>query len=328
MGYCTPPQVPTSDFFAQNFAVCDHWFASLPTGTQPNRLMAMSGFSMIENNYGFLMENQELVYDWLNRNRVRWRVYHEGLPFFLLMPKWIPEIVEEDHFRRFAQLREDVVNEPPDEFPQVIFVEPTYTDAPHIGPSSDDHAPSPISGGQQFLLKVYESIRRNPDLWSRTVMIVTYDEHGGFFDHVSPPAVTTNPPPAKTYDPFTTLGVRVPAFVISPLVEKQTVFNGQLDHVSILKLIGQKFGRGKGYSPVVDERRVGSALEVLNRSKARDDIPAAPSLVKYIVPSVGYTPGTMPVTENNQAFKASLEHMRVQHPLKAQQKFGDLLQQF
>jgi phospholipase C len=80
MGYFTPAQVPITDFLAQNFAICDHWFCSLPAGTQPNRLMSMSGFSNIDvNQYG--LPKQDMVYDCLNAHNIRWRVYHEGLPF-------------------------------------------------------------------------------------------------------------------------------------------------------------------------------------------------------------------------------------------------------
>lgn len=241
MGYFTADQVPVTDFFAKNFAICDHWFSSIPAGTQPNRLMAMGGFTTIDVNHTIIPE-QELVYDWLTRNKVRWRVYHESIPFFGLMPKWLPDILREDHFRPFARFYDDVQNELPDEFPQVIFVEPTYTSAPHIDLPRDDHAPSAIKGGQEFLLEVYRALTRSQDVWNSSVMVVTYDEHGGLFDHVSPPAVKTQPPAGSSYKSFETLGLRVPAFVISPFVKPGSVFNKTLDHTSVLKFIGQKFG--------------------------------------------------------------------------------------
>jgi phospholipase C len=282
MGYFAAEQAPVTDFFAQKFAICDHWFSALPAGTQPNRLMAMSGFSNIDVNRDILPD-QDLVYDWLTRNGVRWRVYHEDIPFFALMPRWIPDILRGEHFRPFAELYHDVQNEPPSEFPQVIFIEPTFTDAPHIGPSGDDHAPSAIKGGQEFLLEVYRSMARVPDVWSGTVMVVTYDEHGGFFDHVSPPALQTDPPAGALYQRgFETLGVRVPAFVISPLVNSKTVFNDRLDHTSILKLIGQKFGKNGSYSDLVDKRPVGSVWDVLNSPDSQRAAPAIPSLDPYL----------------------------------------------
>jgi phospholipase C len=75
MQYYTPREIPITDFFARNFAICDHWFAPLPAGTQPNRLMTMSGYSLIDANRAAL-DAQELVYKWLTDHQVRWRVYH------------------------------------------------------------------------------------------------------------------------------------------------------------------------------------------------------------------------------------------------------------
>jgi len=329
MGYFTAEQVPVTDFFAQNFAICDHWFSSLPAGTQPNRLMAMSGFSKIDVNQ-VPLPDQELVYDWLTKNKIRWRVYHEGMPFFAMMLPWIPDLLTENHFRPLAQLYDDVQNEPPGEFPQVIFIEPTYTDCPHIGPSTDDHAPSAVKGGQEFLLEAYRCMTRVPDVWKGTVMVVTYDEHGGFFDHVSPPALRTDPPPGALYKTgFDTLGVRVPSFVISPFVTPKTVFNQLLDHTSILKFIGQKFGNGGSYSDLVNQRAVGSVLDVLSQSNPQP-APAIPSLVPYLQkqPAVaGFTPGTVPTAPIPQCFQIALDDIRT-HPQNTKGKFDDLLAQF
>jgi phospholipase C len=330
MGYFTAEQAPVTDFFAQNFAICDHWFSALPAGTQPNRLMAMSGSSNIDVNQ-VPLPDQDLVYDWLTRNRIRWRVYHEDMPFFAMMLRWIPDILREEHFRPFEQLFHDVQDEPPGDFPQVIFIEPTYTDAPHIGPSSDDHAPSAIKGGQEFLLEAYRCMTRVPDVWKGTVMVVNYDEHGGFFDHVSPPALRTDPPAGALYQRgFETLGVRVPAFVISPFVKPKTVFNDRLDHTSILKFIGQKFGKNRSYSDLVDRRPVGSVGDVLNVSNSQRAAPAGPSLDPYLQkqpPSAGFVPGTAPDTPIQKGFQDALDTIRT-HPDKPVGKFDDLLTNF
>jgi phospholipase C len=263
MGYFSAEQAPVTDFFARNFTVCDHWFSSLPAGTQPNRLMAMSGYTRIDINRTGPIPDQYLVYDWLTDHGIRWRVYHEELPFYSLMPRLIPQIVEAKNFRPFSEFFSDVENVPPREFPQVVFLEPAYTDAPHLGVSSDDHAPSAIKGGQEFLLEVYRAITSDPALWSGMVGVIAYDEHGGFFDHISPPLIPTNPTPDADYlAPFQSLGVRVPALVISPYAQPGGAFNNVLDHTSILKLIGQVFGGGR-YSQLVDQRPVGSVLDAL-----------------------------------------------------------------
>src|ERR1700736_1145740 len=264
-GYFTPPEVPMSHFLADNFLICDRWFSALPAGTQPNRLMAMSGFAKIEHNTSLLLPTQPLLYDWLTQRKIHWRVYHQGLPFFTMMPPWTLEALhDDDHFRRFTRIDDDLMEGLPDDLPQVFFFEPSYTDAPHEGISSDDHAPSAAKGGQEFLFNVYKAFATlNPAIWSLMVSIVTYDEHGGFFDHVSPPSATTMPPPGSAYtNPFQSLGVRVPAFVISPFVKPGTVFSGDLDHTSILKFVAQVFGDGS-YNQYVDKRPVGSVSDLL-----------------------------------------------------------------
>jgi phospholipase C len=202
MGHHAAPDLPATDFFAKQYCICDKWFASIPTGTQPNRLMAMSGEALNDVNQSLILPKQKLVYDWLTENNIRWRVYHQGIPFFMLMEGWHLKVLTDDHFRSVDDLQNDVATESDDTFPQVIFVEPRYADAPHVEAPNDDHPPTPIINGQHYLLKIYSNLIGNPDRWSRTVMVITYDENGGFFDHVSPLECVTNPPVPGKYPPF------------------------------------------------------------------------------------------------------------------------------
>ncbi len=329
MGYYTKEHAPVTAFLAENFAICDHWFSSLPAGTQPNRLMAMSGTTQIDVNTVPLPE-QELVYDWLDQRGINWRSYHVELPFYAMMLSRIPAILGGGRFRKFEEFLGSASADAPDDYPNMIFVEPAYTDAPHIGPGSDDHAPSAILGGQQFLLEVYRAATADPDKWKNTVMIVTYDEHGGFFDHVSPPALRTDPPPGASYAPFETLGVRVPAFVVSPFVRPGSVFSGRLDHTSILKFIGEVFDPDGHYSDIVDNRAVGSVMDVLEDASPVEEAPVINSLEDYLrqeAPKVGYIPGAQPSNALQQAFKRALDQIR-QHPSTAQSAFAELLARF
>ena len=336
LGYFTGKQVPVTDRLARNFAVCDHWFSSLPAGTQANRLMSMAGYSLIAHNI-LPLPNHRLVYDWLDERHVRWRVYHEGMPFFAMMPNQIGRILTSGNFRPLEKLWSDVDDESPDQFPEVIFVEPSYTDSPHVGLTRDDHAPSSIVGGQQFLNEVYRSIRVNPN-WEGTVMIITYDEHGGFFDHASPPSVITPAPESEHSNPsFSTLGIRVPAIVVSPFVSAGRVYDKHLDHTSILRFLGEKFGQrnGKppGYSQEVDARQVNSVYEVLDLEKPRLEnfVTAFPSIDAYLnqtVPPAGYLPGnSKPPTILAEAFKFGLDSIR-KHPAYDSGYYDDLLSAF
>ncbi len=260
MGYYDQSAVPIFDFFARNFTICDHWFAALPLGTQANRLMAMSGASSIVDNASTFLPEQDLVYDWLTTHNVDWCAYQSGdfFPFFSLMPKWLPEITTSltgsalgirGRFRRYSEFAghwQDNASR----LPRVIFIEPEYTDGPHADPN-DDHPPTGQAKGQAFVADIYNTMISNPARWQNSMMIVTYDEHGGFFDHVPPLPI----PATAGGVSFTTTGVRVPAFIVSPHVQPGVPFTGNLDHTSLLQLLADKFNAGQTYSAAVGARQ-------------------------------------------------------------------------
>lgn len=328
MAYFGPKEVPITHFFAENFAICDNWFCSLPAGTQANRLMAMSGESRIDTNR-VPLPKQDLVYDWLNTHNVSWRVYHEGVPFFALIPRWIPNIIAQKNFRNFRHLATDLSNTPPSELPQVIFVEPTYGDCPHKGANTDDHAPAGVSDGQDFLLQIYNAVKTSDKFWKNALLIITYDEHGGFFDHVSPPLIPTNPPANASYDRFESLGVRVPAHIISPYVRKSSVISNLFDHTSILKLLGEKFGNAGSYSPEVDSRSVKSLASALEDKVFITKAPASPPVDQYLANRPPKPTGVTLPAENTalqQAFRESIKEMAKQGVTANHPEFGDLVQ--
>ncbi|MGA7871541.1 MAG: alkaline phosphatase family protein [Candidatus Binatus sp.] len=321
MRYQTPDKIPILDFFARNFRICDHWFSPLPASTQPNRLMAMAGYSLIDGNVPVL-PNHVLVYDWLNAHSVSWRVYHQGFfPFFSIMPRWLPEIATSDKFREFDRFATDMELESDDTFPQVIFVEPIYTDAPHAeAEGTDDHSPSSVTGGQRLMLDVYSALLRSRH-WNNSILIVTYDEHGGFFDHVQPLPVETTPP-AGQYAPFPTTGVRVPAVIVSPFVSAGSVCNANFDHTSILKFLGQKFGMGGGYSPEVDRHAlVGSVADILDSAAPQPDRPAPPAPTAIVEPSTTLPAPLPPSNQNVEAFKQVAQQMKDNYPQQLATKF-------
>jgi phospholipase C len=329
MSYFGADQVPASDFFARNFAICDRWFSAIPAGTQPNRLMSMSGFSKIDLNHDIL-PSQELAYDWLTTHGVSWRVYHQGIPFFTMMLDWVGEILANDHFRCFSDLAGDLMNSAPGDLPQVIFVEPTYQDAPHLGLATDEHAPAGVSNGQEFLIQVYNALANSP-FWPNALMIVDYDENGAFFDHVSPPMVPTAPPAGAVWSdasPFASLGPRTPAYVISPFVKPGSLFHGILDHTSMLKFLGEKFGQNRSYSALVDARPVQSVSAVLNFDSPITNAPAAPALDGYLAGRPPAPPGaTVPAPNTNlqKGFQQAVTNLRQGGADSTHPKFGELL---
>lgn len=317
MSYYDAATLGTYDFFARNFCVCDRWFTPLPLGTQANRLMAMAGETKVANNR-VPMPDHHLVYDWLNARGIGWRSYVWGgfAPFFLMMLRWALPIASSiasgnGNFRRYRRFREEWASDKP--MPPVIFIEPEYEDAPGSKPN-DDHPPAPASRGQAFLNDIYRTVAGNQERWAKTLMIVTYDEHGGFFDHVPPPAI----PGKAGGQSYSYTGPRVPAFLISPFVDPGQVFSETLDHTSFLTLLDERFNGGNGYSPAVTQRqkalgRISRAL----RSKARPG--AAPNLAPPVqlmgrAGAEAAGPPRAPDTPNAAAIDAMARQLREQHP--------------
>lgn len=322
-----PEAVPVTSFLANEYAVCDHWFAPLPTSTQPNRLMAMSGYTLRDTTQSGLLPEQHLALDWLTAHHVSWRVYSAGLSFFTLMPKMWPVLIGE-HFRSLDHLAADVMHEPDDTWPEVIFIEPDYDDSPvHLsGHACDNHPPLSIAFGEAFLRRVYEAVTSNADRWLGTAMFVTYDEHGGFFDHVAPPAIPCPTPAGASYAAFDSAGVRVPTIVASPLVKRGSVVKGVLDHTSILQLFAERFGQlGEPYSPSVEGRRqagIGSASIVFSAGAARSDVPTVSSAP--IAATTALVSRRDPSTPLQEAFATSVKAFAQAHGADALAKFPQI----
>jgi phospholipase C len=124
--------------------------------------------------------------------------------------------------------------------PQVSWIDPNFVDVRVFeSASNDDHPPADIRAGQEFVLQVYDALRRSRD-WDDTLLVITYDEHGGFYDHVMPPPLHPDDDA-----PFETYGVRVPALIVGPRVEQQVLHepagaqpgDPQFDHTTLIKTI-------------------------------------------------------------------------------------------
>lgn len=324
LGFLLPADVPMSRFLADNYAVCDNWFSSLPAGTQPNRLMAWTGTSLIDGN-GLFPPRDPLVLDWMEQNHVRYRVYSSGLSFFILFGA--PQVFG-PNFRNIDRLAADVAGEKDGDFPQVIIVEPSYGDTARItgAIANDYHAPAAAGPGEVFVRRVYDALTCNPVRWARTVFLVTFDEHGGFFDHVAPPMIPFQPPSKAHYTkPFESLGVRVPGFVVSPLVSAKNVCTTLLDHTSVLQFLAEKFTPGIPYSAPVDERRkqgVGSVSAALNLAAPRKVIPVAPDFAPVVTVTLGEN--LAPVTPLEATFEEAAKEMVKRDPKATAQKYPEV----
>ena len=261
MGYYPVGFLPGLHSLARDFAVCDRWFSSLPGPTWPNRFFALSGTSsgrvLMPQGFSvpdlgrYFQQTQGTVFDRLSQADRSWKVYYCDFPSsWLLLRQLLPENLL--HYRPIDSFFEDVRDEK--SFPDFVFLEPKYFGADE----NDDHPPHNIIKGEKFIADVYNAIRSVPDLWNSTLLVVCFDEHGGFYDHVTPPPAV--PPDGMTTEyTFDQLGVRVPAILVSPWVARgveHTVF----DHTSLLKYLTEKWGLGGLGRRVAAAASIGVAL--------------------------------------------------------------------
>jgi phospholipase C len=328
MGFFASATDPITSFLAQNFRVCNQWHAPFPSSTQPNRTMAFCGSSEIFDTSSGprLIPTRDILFDWLHRANVRWRVYHDGLSFFALYPRaW--EYVLSDSFRDFELYFHDMQREPIESGPQVIIVEPSYNDGPHIGPDhpNDNHPPLAIGWGEDFLRRVYEAATVNPNRWRNTVLIHYYDEHGGFYDHVPPPRIgyQTKGNPSHT---FTSLGVRIPGIIVSPYVDRGSVCDELFDHTSVLQFLAEVFTPGTPYSGEVEERRTQGikSISVALGETPRADIPEVPSQPIHVESALGAGVRVRPANDLQASFELAAEKLMTAHPDASAKKYPDL----
>jgi phospholipase C len=330
MGFFASGTVPITSFLARNFRICNRWHAPFPSSTQPNRTMAFCGSSEIFDTSSGprLIHTDDILFDWLERNRIRWRVYHDGLSFFALYPRaW--EFVLGDKFRDFEQYFHDMQTEPIETGPQVIIVEPSYNDGPHIGPDhpNDNHPPLAIGFGEEFLRGVYQAATINPNRWHKTVLVHYYDEHGGFYDHVPPPWIpyTTKGNPAHT---FNSLGVRIPGIIVSPYVDRGSVCTALFDHTSVLQFLAELLTPGVPYSAEVEDRKSKGirSISVALTDVRRTDVPVVPSQPIQVETVLGA--GVRPRLANDlqASFELAAEQLMASNPQATAEKYPELFQ--
>jgi phospholipase C len=302
-----PNLVPATSFLARAFMVCNNWFSPIPTDTHPNRIMSLAGFTKIDHTQG-RPPNHDIVLDWCDNHdpHIRWRVYSDGFSFITAL-RPLNYLTSNKQFKNCDELAADFQTEPDDTFPQLIIVEPEYSDDPTVSNPNDNHPPNPIGPGEAFLADTYRAVTSNPERWANTVMIVVYDEHGGYFDHVPPIRVTTPPPADHEWadpTPFTTSGPRVPAIIVSPLVKRASFSSLRFDHTSILQFVADVFDNGNAYSDLVTARhkegQIASVSAVIADSIQQGLPPAMPPMGPFN--AVAYSANRTPTTPGMEAF--------------------------
>jgi len=243
-----PEHVPIMSNLSMEYGFFDGWHASVPGPTMVNRAYAASATSngMGTNDAVTIAKGlpQKTMFRQLEEMGLDYAVYFQDVPS-LLQFKDMRHRDARPRYHVLSKLSEDLAS---GNIPQFTWIEPAYFNGP-LQDASDQHPDHDVGLGEKLIKNVYEAIRASP-IWNETLFIITYDEHGGFFDHVSPMENIPSPDGINsTDDPFdfTRLGVRIPTVMISPWIEKGSVFHaprnqnaGQYEHSSIISTVVHK----------------------------------------------------------------------------------------
>jgi phospholipase C len=250
MGYYTEADLPYYYALASQFAMSDRHFSSVLTATQPNRMYLLGGSS-----FGYIRPLNSVngdkpieapaIFDVLEQKGISWKIY--------MVNKASP-----DEYTYYALFR-GFYDKGRKDNPKIVDAEQFFTDAANgalpqvamfesgVASGLDEHPRNDIFVGAQLMRRVFNALMKGP-LWSKTAAFLTYDEAGGFFDHVPPPnAVPPDgiPPKLLADDPqagFDRYGFRVPMIAVSPFARRNYVSHTVSDHTSILKFIERRFG--------------------------------------------------------------------------------------
>ena len=235
MGIFPPAALPVLSGLAAGFAVCDHWYCSVPTETFPNRAFACAGTSQGHMNDSTSSYTVQSIFGLMTAHNLSWKIY--GYDAEPLTRANYPDTTgaPDSNFGKFADFQADAAA---GTLAKYSFLEPSW------GSSGNSQHPNyDVALGEAFLQRVYQAVRTGPG-WNQTLLIISYDEHGGCYDHVPPPTGAT-PPDSSTGEfgfDFTRFGVRIPAVLVSPLIPAGTIYRAPagatpIDHTSVLKTI-------------------------------------------------------------------------------------------
>ena len=269
----SPEQLPTIRALAKNYLVCDNWFSSVPGATNPNRAFAHFGtsFGRVDNGpVWFMVVDKRLdqgVYGRLrNRGRTA-KIYYYSQESGTIGMTFLPSY--------FFGLYRDFVNDcRKNALPDYAFIEPPYVDQDDGTMAADHHPDNFVLAGDQFIRNVYEAIRSNDEVWRSTLFLVVWDEHGGIFDHVSPPTLPYGDSFRSSVGfNFDRLGVRVGAIVVSPYVTPG-VSHALFEHASIPATVTQQFiGPPDTHAPYRREQHASTLQQLLTDMSPRMERP-------------------------------------------------------
>jgi phospholipase C len=246
MGYWDGASIPFYYALARQFPLCDRYFCSTLAQTYPNRRFVIAGTASgvvstdISNVTKFAPANGT-IFDRLHAHGITWRDYASDLPGVAVIAN-----TANTYGKNLAPIAQFHTDAAAGTLPSVSFVDPRF----ETDPAESEENPDDISYGENFVAKVVNSVLHSPN-WKSTVLVYTYDEHGGYYDHVAPPPAVKpdNIPPGIDVDKpivgaYDRYGFRVPTVIVSPFAKRNYVSHQVHDHTSILKLIETKWNLG------------------------------------------------------------------------------------
>jgi len=246
-------KLPILYTLAQEFALFDKWFCSVPTCTNPNRAYVMSGTSagQLTNTIPPNGYTQQTHFEQVAQGGKTWRIYYSDDPWGA---NFFNSLRQPDNLKYVLPIEQFWVDLENNDLADYIFLQPRMATSPS-GPSNWQHPDDSVRQGEALYKQVYEGLRASAH-WNELAFIITYDEHGGFYDHVPPPQDNV-PTPDGVKSPegfnFDRLGVRIPTVVISPWINKGLLLHepkgaqaptpsSQFEATSIISTINKIFG--------------------------------------------------------------------------------------
>jgi phospholipase C len=232
----SPTKLPVVTTLAKEFALCDHWYSSVPGPTWPNRFFVHAATSMGFTDNTPRDYDMRTIYERLSDVGKIWRIYYHEAPQSLMLQN-LRNFRYARYFEKIGAFFRDCAD---GKVPDYSFLEPRYFTV--LGnPANDQHPPNGVIQGEYFIADVYEAVRNSPQ-WNDIVLVIVWDEHGGFYDHVAPPAAENPDGKSSPECDFTHLGLRVPAIIVSPRIPKGTIVTKVFDHTSILATVKKILG--------------------------------------------------------------------------------------
>jgi phospholipase C len=243
----SPEKLPVLTSLAQQFAICDRWFTSVPGPTFPNRAFAHAATSMGRVDMGVdWSQMPRTIYERLGEHGLTAKIYYHDSTMAMTFKNLM------SRFEYFAPFDEFISCCKINDLPAYSFIEPRYANGATTNTffsASDQHPDHNVDEGEVLIHRVFNAIWNNPAVRNETLLVIVYSYHGGLYDHVSPPTAV-NPDgrnwagSATSLDPpfdFTRLGVRVPAILVSPYIKAGTIDRTIYDHTSLIATVRNVF---------------------------------------------------------------------------------------